>query len=174
MEINCFKLYFIRLHNHLLNDKRIKEIQPHKLTDVTSCCNATDQHQWESFYLLMSVNNENKGWYWHSPTDQCVLSHDTQRHILKFILDIFRIISLWGPFRGRYRSTCVVVSLTLSMRSCWTPNFPPYPCEALGMVSNSFCFRLVCSVDTVSRSRWMLCRGRTESGHTFKSFLRWI
>lgn len=82
-------------------------------------------------------------------------------------ISFFRIISLWGPFRGRYRSTCLVVLLTLSMRSCWTPNFPPYPCEALGMVSNSFCFRLVCSVDTVSRSRWMLCRGRTESGHTF-------
>lgn len=82
-------------------------------------------------------------------------------------ISFFRINSLWGPFRGRYRSTCLVVLLTLSMRSCWTPNFPPYPCEALGMVSNSFCFRLVCSVDTVSRSRWMLCRGRTESGHTF-------
>lgn len=82
-------------------------------------------------------------------------------------ISFFRIISLWGPFIGRYRSTCLVVLLTLSMRSCWTPNFPPYPCEALGMVSNSFCFRLVCSVDTVSRSRWMLCRGRTESGHTF-------
>lgn len=89
-------------------------------------------------------------------------------------ISFFRIISLWGPFRGRYRSTCLVVLLTLSMRSCWTPNFPPYPCEALGMVSNSFCFRLVCSVDTVSRSRWMLCRGRTEWSHTFKSFLRWI
>lgn len=174
MEINCFKLYFIRLHNHLLNDKRIKEIQPHNLTDVTSCCNATDQHQWESSYLLI-------GWCQSTmrikvDTDihqlisaSSVMIHKDTFESLFWTCDIsfFRIISLWGPFRGRYRSTCLVVLLTLSMRSCWTPNFPPYPCEALGMVSNSFCFRLVCSVDTVSRSRWMLCRGRTEWGHTF-------
>lgn len=109
----------------------------------------TDIHQQISASSVMMHKNTFESLFW-----TCEIS-------------FFRIISLWGPFRGRYRSTCVVVSLTLSMRSCWTPNFPPYPCEALGMVSNSFCFRLVCSVDTVSRSRWMLCRGRTESGHTF-------
>lgn len=109
----------------------------------------TDIHQQISASSVMMHKNTFESLFW-----TCEIS-------------FFRIISLWGPFRGRYRSTCVVVSLTLSMRSCWTPNFPPYPCEALGMVSNSFCFRLVCSVDTVSRSRWMLCRGRTEWGHTF-------
>lgn len=109
----------------------------------------TDIHQQISASSVMMHKNTFESLFW-----TCEIS-------------FFRIISLWGPFRGRYRSTCLVVLLTLSMRSCWTPNFPPYPCEALGMVSNSFCFRLVCSVDTVSRSRWMLCRGRTESGHTF-------
>lgn len=109
----------------------------------------TDIHQQISASSVMMHKNTFESLFW-----TCEIS-------------FFRIISLWGPFRGRYRSTCLVVLLTLSMRSCWTPNFPPYPCEALGMVSNSFCFRLVCSVDTVSRSRWMLCRGRTEWGHTF-------
>lgn len=29
----------------------------------------------------MSVNNDNKGWYWHSPTDQRVLSYDAQKQV---------------------------------------------------------------------------------------------
>lgn len=96
-----------------------------------------------------------------------VFKHHTE-FIRTWIVCWLLIFSVW---HSSSMSTGPAASVTLSIRSCWTPNFPPYPWEALGMFSNSFCFSLVCSVETVSR-RWCMLHQRATrwGGDTFCRF----
>lgn len=92
-----------------------------------------------------------------------------QRHLDSrdtFINEKDEIDQIWQQMRRAYRYTFSIKKdnrSTLSIRSFSTPNFPPYPYDALGV--SSFCFTCSCSTATLFLSSATLA-GRTGVTHT--------